>query len=271
MTLIDESDEFVVLVSPYIKILKWHKLVKKIENLKHRKIPHVLVIRDDKIKNPDSFYELDSLGVHYEAIKDLHCKLYLNEKYAIVSSMNLLLSSEINAIELAYQTETKEEYQELIEFCNRHLKIDVKTYFDAAPEIENSIDWRELLDQRLSEAIGRPAKIVQNAEALTISTMRNKYSASIWSEKGNRLQVSGILTQREYDALKFNPRLFPKISGFRLEVVDGGNKHYNTIWGTLDRTLNTKSLDRADPSESDLLAESVANFVLEVDEFKMSL
>lgn len=111
MTLFDESDEFVLIVSSYVKILRWYKLLKKLENLKRRKIKHSFIIRDDFSGNSNSFKELDELGIGFTAIPDLHCKLYMNEKYVIVSSMNLLLSSEINSIELAYQTETKEEYQ----------------------------------------------------------------------------------------------------------------------------------------------------------------
>ncbi len=31
MTLLDESDTFVILVSPYVKISRWYKLLKKLE------------------------------------------------------------------------------------------------------------------------------------------------------------------------------------------------------------------------------------------------
>jgi len=44
MTLIEESDEFVVIVSPYVKISKWYKLVKKFEKLNTKNIPVIFVI-----------------------------------------------------------------------------------------------------------------------------------------------------------------------------------------------------------------------------------
>ena len=114
MTLIEESDEFVIIVSPYVKISKWYKLLKKIENLKKRNIPMEFYVREDK-NNYNSFNELNQFNLKFNAVSDLHAKLYINEKYAIVGSMNLLLSSEINSLEIAYQTESEKEYNEAIE------------------------------------------------------------------------------------------------------------------------------------------------------------
>lgn len=270
MTLLDESDEFALLVSPYVKILKWHKLLKKLENLGNRNIPLVFVVREDA-GNANSFDELDKLGISYEPRKNLHCKLYLNEKYGIVSSMNLLWSSEVNSLELAYQTETDQEYQELISFCKRYLEIDVNTFFQSPNQEQLGVDWRDLLYETLTASIGRPVKLNQKAEELSINTTRNNYTAFIWNSKINRLRISGILTQREFDALQYDSRLLPRIKGLELELIDGKRRHYNTIWGTLDRSLNTRTLEEADPNEVSLLSESIANFVLAIDELKMSL
>ena len=39
MTLIDESDEFVVIVSPYVQVKKWTKLKNTLSSLKKKNIP----------------------------------------------------------------------------------------------------------------------------------------------------------------------------------------------------------------------------------------
>ena len=83
LTLLEESDEWVILVSPYMKI------------------PH------------------------------LHSKLYMNEKSGIVTSMNCLLSSEINSLEIGYSTETPQEYKELLHYYQRYIR-------DSAP-VHNGI------------------------------------------------------------------------------------------------------------------------------------
>ena len=47
----------------------------------------------------------------------------MNEKEAIVSSMNLLLSSEMNSLDIAYKTTNLEEYNELLDYYNRYIKL----------------------------------------------------------------------------------------------------------------------------------------------------
>ena len=271
MTLLEESDEFALIVSPYVKVLKWHKLIKKLENLKRRNIPHQFIIRDDVKGNFNSYNELEELQIEYIAIPNLHCKLYMNEKYAIVSSMNLLFSSEINSIELAYQTETDEEYLELKTFCERHLGVDFNINEDSQIEHGTDEDWRDLVYQTLSNSINSRVILSQKDGGLNINTTKNNYAPFIWNSKVNRLRVSGVLTQKEYDFLFSNMHVLPKIEGLKFEIVDGRKKHYNTIWGTFERPLNTRHLDEADPKESYFLADSIVQFVLAVDEFKWSM
>ena len=97
LTLLDESDERVIIVSPYMKISKWYKFMNKINGLKTRRILIEIYVRDDP-DNTATYRDLDQLALEYKKIPHLHSKLYLNERYGIVTSMNLLLSSEINSI-----------------------------------------------------------------------------------------------------------------------------------------------------------------------------
>jgi len=52
----------------------------------------------------------------------LHCKFYLNEAYGIVTSMNLLISSDVNALEIGYVTETAQEYADLVQFLDDNIR-----------------------------------------------------------------------------------------------------------------------------------------------------
>lgn len=194
MTLLEESDEFALIVSPYVKVLKWHKLIKKLENLKRRNIPHQFIIRDDVKGNYNTFNELEELQINYIAIPNLHCKLYMNEKYAIVSSMNLLFSSEINSIELAYQTETEEEYLELKTFCERHLGVNFSLEKQPKTNIVPDVDWRDLVYDILSNSINNRISLSQKDSDFIVNTGKNNYSGFIWNSKDNRLRISGILT-----------------------------------------------------------------------------
>ena len=84
LTLFDESYERVIIVSPYIKIIKWYKLVKKLEVLKSRGILPEIYVRDDP-DNTATYRNLDQLALQYKKILHLHSKLYLNVKPARVS------------------------------------------------------------------------------------------------------------------------------------------------------------------------------------------
>jgi hypothetical protein len=106
LSLLDESDEKVIIVSPYMKISKWYKFSNKIESLKTRRIYTKIYVRDDP-ENTANYRDLNQLGLVNKWIPHLLRKLYLNEMDGIVTSLNLLLSSEINSLEIGYATETR--------------------------------------------------------------------------------------------------------------------------------------------------------------------
>ena len=119
LTLFEEADNKVIIVSPYCKISKWYKLLAKLKSLIERNIEVEFYVREGEY---ETIQEIEQVGIKPICIKNLHCKIYMNEKEAIISSMNLLLSSEMNSLDIAYKTTTKEEYNELIDFYNRYIK-----------------------------------------------------------------------------------------------------------------------------------------------------
>ena len=169
LTLLDESDKFAILVSPYFKISKWFRLTKKIEQLKSRNIPLYVFARAGE-NNKDTFYELNQNNIDFQVIPDLHCKLYLNEKNGIVTSLNLLLNSEINALEIGYITESEEELNELLNFCKRYLKFDINE--DQSVDIDDIID--SIQDKLEKHEIYKRINIWLEEDSLRINTGINK-------------------------------------------------------------------------------------------------
>lgn len=281
MTLIEESDEFVVLVSPYVKISKWYKLVKKLETLKSRQIPLQFIIRDDR-GNANSFSELKDLGINYKAIPDLHAKLYINEKYAIVSSMNLLLSYEINSLELAYKTETKEEYDELKEFCERHLNISFspkekkqaifktkkKEVTKLVSKIPNGVDWRQYVMETLRKGNSTYMEGCMEDGKFMIKYGSNKYEAFIANAKSNTLRMNAILTKSEYDELGSVGGLPFDNQSIIPEMYAGRNGNYNMLWASLDVSLLTNNFDYTYKKDQDAIADAIIEFVSTVAKFK---
>lgn len=263
MTLLDESDDFVLLVSPYVKISKWYKFLKKLNGLVDRNIPINFVVRED-INNQNSFDELNKLGYRYTGIKDLHCKLYMNEKYAIVSSMNLLLSSEINSIELAYITEDKRELDELKEFCIRYLSINPGSS-------TKNLSAKNFIPYIIESIESKLGKVTYKKEtnSIKLRTRLNNYEAFIWNDKQNRLRISGILTNDEYEYLLKNKNHIPSLDNLKIDLQFGGNNHYNTIWGTSDLLIKSNNINKLNENETDIISKSVVQFICKVDELKI--
>jgi hypothetical protein len=179
LTLLDESDERVILVSPYMKISKWYKIVNKINELKTRGIITEIYVRGDP-DNTATYRDLEQLDLQYNMIPHLHSKLYLNEKYGIVTSMNLLLSSEISSLEIGYATETWAEYSDLLRFYHRHIHIGKPVHCDAVAG-PSAADLKEIM-YSIREELQRTAKnswpwLAGNT--LHVSTGRNNYRVSI--------------------------------------------------------------------------------------------
>jgi hypothetical protein len=114
MTLIDKAEDYLVIVSPYNQITKWEKLRKRFEQAKERGVKIDWYIRKGEDK---SYGEVRNLGITPIEVENLHCKIYLNEKNAIVTSMNLYFYS----IEIGYEVKEKEKHAELLEFINDYI------------------------------------------------------------------------------------------------------------------------------------------------------
>jgi len=179
LSLLDESEEMVILVSPYIKITKWYKLLNKLDSMKSKGVHTEIYVRDDPDNEP-TYRSLDQLGLQYKKIPHLHSKLYLNERYGIVTSMNLLLSSEINSLEIAYDTETRDEYNDLLGFYYRYIYNGEPVSSDekagrAAAALK---EIRHCINEALRKS-GRNSWLWLAQNVLHICTGRNSYSVSI--------------------------------------------------------------------------------------------
>lgn len=137
MNIIDEANELLILVSPYNNFTGWRKMQNKLESALSRvKRLEYIVRASDYYNSPDKIEELRVLGFDPIEVPGLHCKFYINDNDAIVTSMNLLQSSDEAAIEIAYKTETKEEHAALIDFYSTHVfSKRVRIPFDLNVEI----------------------------------------------------------------------------------------------------------------------------------------
>lgn len=122
MTLITEAEKELILVSPYVKINEWEKMKKCLAKAVNKGVKISFIARQN---TTDDLSPLKALNIYPILIKDLHAKVYINDKYGIVTSQNITQYSDINSIDIAYQTEDEKERTELIDFVNNYIK-DIK-------------------------------------------------------------------------------------------------------------------------------------------------
>ena len=113
MSLIDDAENEVTIVSPYNSFKSWDKLKKHFQNATRRNVSIRYYLRTD---SNEDFSQYDEIGIQPFLVDNLHAKLYMNEHYAIVSSMNLHFYSDVRSIDLAYTTESQQELSQLRDF-----------------------------------------------------------------------------------------------------------------------------------------------------------
>lgn len=128
--LISEAERYLYLVSPYVSLDKLRTLVRHVQVALSRGVKVKLVIREKDVSTgsndvlaSESLPPLWDAGLEAFVVKDLHAKIYLSEKNALMTSLNLLESSFNNSIEVGtWLTAGTPEYEMLIRFLGQELK-----------------------------------------------------------------------------------------------------------------------------------------------------
>ncbi len=112
INLITETEAYCYIISPYIKI--WAQLERELLKASKKGKMITFVIRDTE-KNSQLLKLLNTeLGFEVIMIKDLHLKLFMNEKDCILASMNLYDTSQTKNIELGYKFRNTKLFKEKI-------------------------------------------------------------------------------------------------------------------------------------------------------------
>jgi len=122
--LIKNTEDRLILISPY---LQFHPRIKDhIHNLNIQKKDIRIVYRENKLQVEESNWLEEQIGVRTSILNSLHAKCYLNEKEAIVTSMNLYSFSQQNNDEmgiLVKKNENPELYDEILREAMRILTV----------------------------------------------------------------------------------------------------------------------------------------------------
>ena len=256
MTLIEEADETVIIITPYFKVRNWNKMINSLNSLKARKIKVEIYVRENEF---ETINEVRSIGFEPITIPNLHANLYLNEKIGIVSSMNILYSSDANSLDIAVKTENENEYKALWDFYLRHIKGN-NSVISA-----NNFDWKMNLEAQLAKSLNREPYINESANCLEINT-GNRYEVFIKRTSTNELHVVGILSKKEFD---YASRSTLKLKHPKMKTVlkEGNNKNYDTIIGVMGN-LKSFTIDKPLVEESKSIVDGIVEFIIEVENLK---
>src|SRR4051812_33505814 len=93
-SLIDEAEKELIFISPYNNFRTWEKFKNRLNTALQSGIRVSFYVRDN-----ETHEGLESFTVPIHRIPKLHAKIYLNEKRAILTSMNLVEASDKYAID----------------------------------------------------------------------------------------------------------------------------------------------------------------------------
>jgi phosphatidylserine/phosphatidylglycerophosphate/cardiolipin synthase-like enzyme len=104
---IREADNFIIIISPYVKVSQLY--IDRLKEAGDSNVKIHFVFGKEQIAQleENKFANLPKLKMHY--LENLHAKCYLNENIAIITSMNLYKYSEINNREMGILIEKKDD------------------------------------------------------------------------------------------------------------------------------------------------------------------
>lgn len=244
-TLVEESDERVIVLSPYINITSWYNMADRLKELGKRGIEPEIFVREAK-DNSDTYNCLDTLGLKYTKLPNLHAKLYLNEKYGIVTSMNLMLSSEINSLEFGCISETEEEHAELLSLFERHVQLKLRLR-NGSPESEMVfIDSGSLVQDKI-EAEFNQAWSFYDGDVLKVNLGIADLGISVLAGS-NKLKLTSSFDGRDkIVGNKFRKRV-RSLTGLEVRR-EAGNKGEEIVTVLGDRQLEGSSVARLGEAE----------------------
>ena len=120
--IINSSEDYTIIVSPYLKIN--NRLKPKLSECFKRNNKNLILYREDDEKKEEKKWLNNFSNVSLVKIKNLHAKCYLNEKTALITSMNLYDYSQINNHEIGVKfsiDKNKQEMLQLLGFINNIL------------------------------------------------------------------------------------------------------------------------------------------------------
>lgn len=274
MTLIQEADSKLVIVSPYYKIDKWKKLQNAIKFPINKNIKIEFYVREGESQ---SIAQIKNIDFEPIEIRRLHTKLYFNEEYAIVSSMNLLESSDMESLDIAYRTESKKEYNELIDYYERYIKNNSsKVKPNKKTKVKYNVrngKWFAHVESIIMNAVEKRFYSKFDNDTLEINGPNMYFSHISQDFEKNTLNICGIISNKERIELSKSPSIIHEKKNLKTFYDSNGNYSLsqNSIWYHSDIALKSNSIKFLFKEDYDAVIDIISDFIIGLQNFKRDL
>ena len=114
VSLIENAEKYIVIVSPFNDLAGWDNLRNAIDNATAKGVEVSYYVREG-----EGFTGIEGLKVNLFEVPKLHAKMFYSEKEALFSSGNLTSRPDINWV---CRLDTPIEVEELVEFFEQKIK-----------------------------------------------------------------------------------------------------------------------------------------------------
>lgn len=268
LNIVNEATDYIILVSPYVDFTNWERIKSDLRNAQSRNVKIIFYTRLED-KNFKSWEQIEELGIKPFLVKNLHAKLYFNEKTGVVTSMNLLTSSNLNAIEFGTLIDSHSELDELKKY--------VKKYLDPNATKEKPDDedlylakekFKVILENCLSNTLNRNVSCKQDSNGISFNAESTFYATI--DRVNNKMFLGVIVSGLEKDNFeKFKSSSQLKFAEIFLE--SGGNDYYSKFNLQASKRYSNSNFDLLLISEKKEILNIISTFTTEIVEFKNQL
>lgn len=267
INIIYDAKEHLVIVSPYVNFTNWDRLATELKNALKRGVRIDFFVRNEP-ENSRSWEQVSELGITPRLVSNLHAKFYHNEKNGLISSMNLLGSSNSNSIEIGCKLDSPEEMQSLRLFVKDFIETNES---DCIPdEVDLYLSKEKFvyaLENYLANFLKCRTNIYYKNGQFVIKTLSNNFNLGI-NKADNTISITFILTHTL--AMAFDAKFlhFYKSKYFDCVLNKGSINCYNTFTAYSTVRLSNSFLDNLRVNEKKELISSIAELFYSYNNFK---
>jgi hypothetical protein len=263
-----EAKKRLVIVSPYVNLYNWERMASELRNALKRGVKIEFFVRSDADNNK-SWDQVRALGINPILVPNLHAKFYFNEASGVISSMNLLSSSNSNSIEIACKLETEQELVDLNRFLSDFVASNSSSEIPSEDDIYLSKEkFVVVLENYLANMFECRTSVYFKNGAIQINTLSNRFEFLV-DKVQNSIEIVAIVAEKEADKFDELKNSFFNSGFFAYNLHLGKQGYYSTVVASSVYKLSTSYLDSLMLNEKKMVIFEISNFLEKFDEFKV--